>query len=807
MENKESGNLNSNGTDHKLEVDEVIAAEAATTEEFNEMIAKASESVAETASESNLGHEEPTEDDLESIDEGGKIMQAEQNMEAAGDFIVPENETELPSNDESEISETVTDIESIDEGEKIMQSEQNNVDAAQDFTATENETEIAASDESEISETTSNVESTDDASKIVQEVQNIETAHDIIAAENGTESNETETKPESSENSETTTDEEAHHELILQQIEAHTEEIADPLENYESMGKEMLIEKLSALLEQDDVAVNKNKAFAIRDAFAKIITQERSEALAKLIEEGGTKEDFEKTKDEKEEQFNQLFDRYKKKRNEQIDAAEKQKVTNYAAKQEVLNQLKNLIQNEENMQKAYSEFNELQNRWRAIGAVPANHVRDLLLNYKLYVDRFYDFVKINRELQALDQKKNLLLKINLCERAEQLMLESSINKAIGQINNLMYEWRETGPIARDKKDELWQRFKAAVDKVFERRREHEESLKGQHGENLELKKQLIARLEPFANVVYDKHSQWQEALKEVMQITTEYKKIGHAARKENEEAWTRFKTLGDSFFKNKNDYYQSRKKENSTNVQLKTELCIQAEGLKESTDWKATSQELIRLQDEWKKIGHIFDKQNQKLWTRFKTACDDFFTRKSTHFSSVDKEYDENYEKKIALIEQIEKFEMGEDNQNNLDQMRDFQRQWTEIGLVPLKKKDEVQKRYRAAIDRLYDNLKMDEREKSKVRFTQRTENVRSYSGDSRGGGSHKGGAGKGESVIANKIHELSNEVTIWKNNIGFFSKSKNADVIRKEFEEKINNAQSEITALKQKLKELKETE
>ena len=279
--------------------------------------------------------------------------------------------------------------------------------------------------------------------------------------------------------------------------------------------------------------------------------------------------------------------------------------------------------------------------------------------------------------------------------------------------------------------------------------------------------------------------------------------FSNASRKENEEAWTKFKALGDSFFKNKNEFYQARKKENAANIQLKTELCIQAEGLRESNDWKATSQELIRLQEEWKKVGHIFDKQNQKLWTRFKSACDEFFNRKNAHFSSVDKEYDENYNQKVSLVEQIENFSLGEDNQVNLDQIRDFQRQWTEIGLVPIKKKEEIQKRYRAAIDKLFNSLKMDEKEKASARFTQRNTGSISHAANTRG---IKHGAGRSETgAIASKINALTSEVNTWQNNIGFFSKSKNADVIRREFEEKINKAQSEIAALKLKLKELKE--
>lgn len=718
MENQE---LDNTGSEINSKVQEVIDSESSSTEEFAEIIAKASEAQAETAAGFDLSEDTDQE---ETVDESEKIIASEQTVEVTGDE--QQNKTSLNSQNDA---------------------------------VNEANTSTIADDEKE------------------------------------------------------STNEEAHHDLIMEQVANHVDETAEPLEHYDAMSKEELLEKFTVLMDGDDALGSKIKAFAIRDAFNNITSQQRNEALAKFIEDGGNKDDFEKVKDADEEKFYALFDKYKTKRNNQLAAAEKQKSDNLAAKQEILNQLKSLIQHEENMQKAYTDFNELQNKWRAIGSVPQASVRDLQMNYKLYVDRFYDFVKINRELQALDQKKNLLMKIHLCERAEQLMLETSINRAVGQINNLMFEWREVGPVARDKKDELWERFKGAVDKVFDRRREHEDSLKGTHEENLKLKYELITKLEPIVNVIHEKHNQWQDALKEVMAITEAYKKVGHASRKENEEAWTKFKALCDTFFKNKNDHYQARKKENAANIQLKTELCIAAEGLVESTDWKTTSQELVRLQEEWKKVGHIFDKMNQKLWTRFKAACDAFFTRKSSHFSVVDGEQETNYTAKIALIEQAEKFEMTDNNQSNLDQLRDFQRQWTEIGLVPIKKKDEVHQRFRAAMDKLYDSLKMDEREKSRAHYNSddnRKGAPRRDNRDNRGDRNDRGYAPKGrpeDNALTSKITELANEVTLWQNNIGFFSKSKNADVIRKEFEDKINAAKNEIDALKQKLKALKETE
>lgn len=570
--------------------------------------------------------------------------------------------------------------------------------------------------------------------------------------------------------------------------------------NYHELSKEELLQHLNELLNEENAVANKNKAFAIRDVFNQIVNNEKNYFLNKHIDSGGTKEDFQMPDDEIAIQFFAAFEQYKKKRTEQLETQEKQKAANLTAKHEILNQLKVLIQNEENMQRAYNEFNELQNRWRAIGAVPSGNVQDLHMTYKLYVDRFYDFVKINKELQALDQKKNLLQKINLCEKAEELMLEPSINKAVARINDYMNQWREIGLVSRDKQQEIWDRFKAAVDKVFEKRREFEAQMHSVYEANLAAKKELADKAELIASGVYDKHNAWQDALKLAVELQQQFKAIGFAPRKENELVWTRFKTALDSFFRSKNDFYQSRKKELAANLQQKTELCVQAEALKESTDWKNTANQLKHLQEEWKKIGPVAEKFNQKIWQRFKEACDAFFNNRKAHFENVDKEYDDNYTNKIKLIEEIENFQMHENNGESLDQLKAFQRQFTEIGLVPMAKKDEVHQRYRKAIDALYNKLNMDERDKTRMRYDEKIDNLKQ----------HPAGKGKMKDehhFLQNKIKELAGEVTVWQNNIGFFGRSKGAEVIKKEFEEKIKKAQDEISVLKEKLETLKKAE
>ncbi|MBK8845630.1 MAG: DUF349 domain-containing protein [Bacteroidetes bacterium] len=585
----------------------------------------------------------------------------------------------------------------------------------------------------------------------------------------------------------------------------HEEEVQEPIENYAEFTKEQLLESMHKAVHEGDVMAVRNKVFAMRDAFSHMASMERNAAMAKFIEEGGNKDDFHYNDDETTNKFYALFEGYKKKRGEHLDAIEKQKLDNLKAKNDILTELKRLIQNEDNMAKAYEGFNDLQGKWRSIGPVPSANYRDLQLTYKLYIDRFYEFVKINKDLQQLDQKKNLVLKINLCEKAEELMLEPNMNKAVRTIQDLIGQWKDIGQVTREAKNEVWDRFKAAIDKVYERRREYDDSMKSSYEANLLAKIELCEKADAICSAIHDKHNLWQEVQHQVVELQTIWKTIGPASRKENDDVWARFKGVCDNFFKNKNEFYTLRKKELAGNLQLKTELCIQAEALKDNNDWRGTTQELVRLQDEWKKIGPVPEKSSQKVWARFKAACDEFFNRKKDYFSNIDNEQDDNYKKKLELVEAIEKFEMSGENVEVLDQLKAFQRTWMEIGLVPFSKKDELQKRYKTAIDKLYDNLRIDEREKRSFRATQTNyaagQAMRGGGRDQRGGSNsgHSGGSPE-RSSLSSKIAALTSEVTVWQNNIGFFSKSKNADTIRQEFETKINQAKKEIEELRAKM-------
>lgn len=591
----------------------------------------------------------------------------------------------------------------------------------------------------------------------------------------------------------------------LETIAEHHEEIeAEPVEDFGQMSKEDLAVRMEAFSKENDVNSVKNRVNAAREAFQAIFNQEKDVAYAAFIEAGGVKEEFD-YKDPLEARFFEAYKYFQKRRSEFILGQEKIRTENLRQKNEILTHMKNILQKEEDMSKAFNEFHDLQAKWRSIGPVPPQNVNDLWMTYKLYSDRFYEFIRLNRELQDLEMKKNLEMKMHLCERAEEMLLEPSLNKALQEIQALQHKWREIGAVPREKRTEIWVRFKAAVDKIYDNKRSYLDSQKAVFEENLKNKSSLIERAEAIIAEAFDKHQAWQDGLKRLLELQTEWRKIGPTGKETNDSIWHKFKSTCDQFFKNKDEFYKKKKQEYAANLQAKTELCIQAESLKESSDWKSTSNELIRLQQEWKKVGPAGDK-NEKIWQRFKAACDEFFNKKSAHFADQDQAQSGNLEQKNALITEVEQFALPADPNEALEQLKAFQRRFTEIGLVPIKQKDDIQNRFRSAIQVHFDALKAKPEYRQSYRQRQdrpergerpeRTERSYRPTGDQVGNDEQRN--------LQNKVNKLVGEVQLWENNLGFFANSKNASALKQEYEAKIQQAKDEINKLKTKLQELK---
>lgn len=495
-----------------------------------------------------------------------------------------------------------------------------------------------------------------------------------------------------------------------------------------------------------------------------------------------------------EERLKELLKRYRELKalyNQKVEA-EKQK--NLQEKYKIIEEIKDLINRKESINETFQQFRELQNRWRSVGVVPQQSLKDMWDTYHHFVEMFYDFIKINKELRDLDLKKNLELKVELCEKAEELLLETSVLKAFNTLQKLHEQWREIGPVPQEMKTEIWERFKSVTSKINRQHQEYYEKLKELQKKNLESKTLLCERTEELSNIEIKTAKEWEKHYQEMVELQKIWRTIGFTPKKDNNKIYTRFRVACDNFFVRKREFFAHNKEEQLNNLQLKTDLCIQAEALMESNEWKATTEDFIKLQKKWKEIGPVPRKQSDPIWKRFRAACDHFFNRKAQHYNTIDSQYEENYKLKLNLINEIEAFAPGDDTEKNFETIKDFQHRWSEIGFVPLKFKEEVQKKYREVINKHFDNLNIDDAKKNLLKFKNKIENLSTKP--------------KGERKLLmerdkyiSKLKQLENDIVVWENNIGFFAKSKNAESMIADVQRKIQQGKDEIKLLEEKVR------
>lgn len=570
----------------------------------------------------------------------------------------------------------------------------------------------------------------------------------------------------------------------------------DVEEKYNELSREQLIGALKEIVNETDINRIKTRVALIKVAFLKENSRIKEEQLEKFISEGGEETEFEFKEDELEKNFKLLFSVYKQNRQKFLQEQEKIKEDNLISKKQVLEELKILISSEETLKKTYDEFKVLQDKWRDIGLIPKSEVNNLWQNYHFLVEKFFDKVKINKELRDLDMKKNLESKIVLCEKTEELLLETSIIKSFKELQKYHNQWKEIGPVTRENKDEIWERFKAATDKINERRREHYAKIYENQENNFEAKTALCEKAEAIVIKEINTIKEWQKYTDEINDLFKVWKSIGNVPKKHNEEIWHRFRTYLNTFFENKKEYFQKLKDEQLNNYNLKVDICVQAESMQDSKDWKETTSKLINLQKDWKEIGPVPRKYSDKIWKRFRTACDAFFNNKTSYFSNIHVHEDDNLKLKHEIIEKVKKHEFGDDKKENLQKIKNFQREWTEIGHVPFKEKDKIWKEFREAIDKHIDKLQISKVEISTMNFKTKIESVKDSP-------KAKNIIYKERIFLNNKISKLKDDIALWENNIGFLADSKNADVFKKEFEKKINSAKQDLKISEAKMKYL----
>jgi hypothetical protein len=567
--------------------------------------------------------------------------------------------------------------------------------------------------------------------------------------------------------------------------------------NYELFNREQLVELLEKAVSENDIALIKKKVASIRIEFEKLNKIHKEEAFKKYISEGGETEAYAPIDDAFEVRFRMAFEKFKQTKARFNEEQEKAKINNLVLKNQILENLRTLIDSEEPLKKINDDFKALQDLWKTIGMVPKNEVTALWNNYHFLVEKFYDKIRIIKELKDLDLRKNLEAKISICEKAEDLLVNFTLADSFKKLQQLHEEWKEIGPVPLDKKDEVWERFKAASDQINDRRREYYTGMQEEQNNNYAAKVALCESAEKLISNNVESVKLWQDITDQLNELLKVWKSVGPAPRKVNDEVWTRFKGYLDTFFATKKDFFTKLKEQQLNNYNLKLNLCVQSESLKTSNDWSATTKELIRLQKEWKNIGPVPRKQSDKIWKRFRAACDEFFNLKSEFFKHIHHAEDENLALKLSILKQVQELVLGEDRNMNIETLKDFQRQWLEIGHVPIKDKDKLQNDFRSAVNKHFDTLKMNSQEVSSTNYKQKFESMKDQPEANKI-------ISRERLFLQNKMAKLQEDIKIWENNIGFFANSKNSNMYKAEFEKKIEKAKEELKSIEAKIKILR---
>ena len=540
---------------------------------------------------------------------------------------------------------------------------------------------------------------------------------------------------------------------------------------------EKTLAELVALFEElgkneDRMKLNK-EAEAIKTAFYKRLTKEKAEAGDAVSEDAFT---------EIENGFKAYYNTYKKERAEYNARQEKEREDNLVKKEAVIADLKALLEKQEDVNATFPAFREIQDRWRAIGPVPVQNYRNINDTYQLYVEQFYDMVKINRELRDLDFKKNLEAKEKFCEMAEKLAGNENIVEAFKELQKLHEQWKEYGPVAKQFREEIWDRFKAATAVINKKYQAYFEGLKEQQTENLAAKTALCEKVEEIAGREINNSADWNALSKEIEEIQKQWRTIGFATRKENQKIYDRFRAACDKFYGRKREFYTEYKDSMNANLEKKISLCEAAEALKTSTEWKKATDQFINLQKQWKEIGAVPRKKSEQLWKRFRAACDEFFNERDKNAKPENNFYG-NLKAKQKLVAEIDAYQLTGDEAKDHEALEAFMQRWQEIGFVPFKEKDNIAQAYKEAVNRKFPDA-------SKVRK------------------SHYAKAPKSEKErLIQKYSQLEQDIVTYENNIGFFAMSKNSEPLIRQMQERIEQSKKELKVLENKIRSIDEEE
>ena len=554
------------------------------------------------------------------------------------------------------------------------------------------------------------------------------------------------------------------------------EEDATP-EDQEVNYSDKTLAELVSLFEElgrnsERLKMNK-EAEAIKTAFYKRLSKEKAEAGDTVSEDIFT---------EIENGFKVYYNTYRKERADYNARMEKEREDNLARKEAVIADLKALLEKQEDVNATFPEFREIQNRWRAIGPVPVQSYRNINDTYQLYVEQFYDMVKINRELRDLDFRKNLEVKEKFCEMAEKLAESDRVVEAFRELQKLHEQWKEYGPVAKEYREDIWNRFKAATAVINKKYQAYFEGLKEQQVENLAAKTALCEKVEEIAGREIVSSADWNTCSKEIEDIQKQWRSIGFATRKENQKIYDRFRAACDKFFARKREFYNEYKDSMNANLEKKISLCEAAEALKSSTEWKKATDQFINLQRQWKEIGAVPRKKSEQLWKRFRAACDEFFNERDRNAKPENNFYG-NLKAKQKLVSEIEAYQLTGDQETDDKALETFMQRWQEIGFVPFKEKDNISQAYKEAVDRKFPDA-------AKVRR------------------SHHAKAPKTEKErLIQKYNQLEQDIVTYENNIGFFAMSKNSEPLIRQMQDRIEKSKAELKELETRIRAIGDEE
>ena len=553
------------------------------------------------------------------------------------------------------------------------------------------------------------------------------------------------------------------------------------------LTKEEVIQRLKEI-DEDACNADKQEIDALKQNFYKLHKAEQEAARKAFIEGGGKAEEFTPTPDPQEAEFKQVMGSIKEKRNTLTAAQEQEKEENLAKKLAILDKMKEFTETPEDTGKRYNEFKQLQQEWNEIKQVPAAKVNELWKSYQLYTEKFYDMLKLNNEFREYDFKKNLEAKLHLCEAAEKLATEPDVVSAFHQLQKLHQEFRSIGPVAKELRENIWTRFKAASTTVNRRHQQHFEELKEKEQNNLDQKTVICEIVESMEYDTFKTFADWEDKTQEILALQAKWKTIGYAPQKMNVKIFERFRAACDEFFRRKAAFFKSIKESMAENLEKKKALCEKAESLKDSTDWKETAEILTKLQKEWKTIGPVAKKHSDAVWKRFIGACDYFFEQKNKATSSQRSIESENQAKKEAVISQLKALdEAGTTDEATADKTRALMKEWNSIGFVPFKEKDRLYKEYHAVVDRLFDKLHLSATEKKLSNF--------------KSGLNKEGNLYRDREKLVRTYEGLKNDIQTYENNLGFLnSSSKKGNSLVSEINRKIERLKADMELVQKKI-------